>query len=73
METVKAKEKEMVVVQPSVRRERYLATEKHQRYKILFVCLLYFFVASFLLRGEFSFLFFLEALLIFLDPGFEIV
>jgi hypothetical protein len=53
---------------PFERRERYLATRKHKRYKI-FLCL---FVGSFLFGGEFSFLFFLEALLIFLYPGFEI-
>jgi len=58
------------------------ATKKHKRHKehitaeeslLCYLCLLCFFVASSLLRGEFSFLLFVESLLIFLEPGFEIV
>ena len=53
-----------------------LATKRHKKHKILeenLLCFLCLFVASFLLRGEFSFLFFVEALPIFFEPGFEIV
>ena len=50
--------------------KRHKRRKKHKKDSENFLCL---FVASFLLRGEFSFLFFVEALLIFLEPAFEIV
>src|ERR1041384_309255 len=56
--------------------KRHKRRKKHKKDSENFLCLLCFlclFVASFLLRGEFSFLFFVEALLIFLEPAFEIV
>src|ERR1044072_2974467 len=50
--------------------------QKHKRHRPAEETLFWFlllFVASFLLRGEFSFFFFVEALLIFFEPGFQIL
>ena len=47
--------------------------KEHKTIAATHVCFLCLFVASFLLRGEFSFLLFVEAFLIFLEPGFEIL
>jgi len=83
METVKAK----VTATPLVATRQFvqshqqatkekLATKRHKKHKILgenLLCFLCLFVTSFLLRGEFSFLLFVEALPIFFEPGFEIV
>ena len=51
--------------------------KKHKRFSRTILCLSYLLwslvaVASSLLRGGFSFLFFVETFLIFLDPHFEI-
>jgi hypothetical protein len=62
--------------EPQNERALRLATKKHKKHKRFsktILCFLCFFVASFLLRGGFSLLFFVETFLIFLDPGFEIV
>ena len=60
--------------QEAAKRDR--PTKKHKEHKTIserLLCFLCLFVASFLLRGELSFLLFVEALLIFLEPGFEVV
>ena len=52
------------------------STPEHKNHKRLskpLLCFLCLFVASSLLRGGFSFLFFVETFLIFLQPRFEIV
>src|SRR5262245_9972856 len=69
----------VAVVRRSARKPS-TATKTHKRHKKefecslsnSFLCLLCLFAASFLLRGEFFLLFFVESFLIFLDPGFEI-
>ena len=80
METVKAMEKvmQLVVLHPFVltHQKAKLTTQRHKKHKTIsenFLCLLCLFVASFLLRGEFSFLFVVKTFLIFLEPGFEIL
>jgi hypothetical protein len=64
----------------ALKNQKNLATKRHKKHKRLNKSILCFlcpfvalFVASFLLRGGFSFLFFVETFLIFLDPRFEIV
>jgi len=83
METVKAKVMVMhsaaLLFEPSYAKA---ATERHKRHKThkkhktaeeSLLCFLCFFVASSLLRGKFSFLLFVKSLVVFLEPGFEIV
>ena len=85
METVK----EMATVRPAAvahlfELKNFQPTQEHKKHKQLNKSLLRFFVsllclfvtlfvASSLLRGGFSLLFFVETFLIFLYPGFEIV
>ena len=65
-----------VVKSEQATQEQHSTTVRHKEHKRLSKAILWFlclFVASFLLRGEFSFLFFVETFLIFLEPGFEIL
>ena len=55
------------------RHKRHKTHKKHKTVEESLLCFLCFFVASSLLRGEFSFLLFVKSLVIFLEPGFEIV
>jgi hypothetical protein len=84
MEMVKvtAMERPGAVVHLSAQTAQHLSTKKHKRHKkhkrafekiLCLLCVLCLFVASSLLRRKFAFLFFVESLLIFLDPGFEIL
>src|SRR6185503_11192467 len=77
-ETVKVKgtAKPAAAAHRSAPRNQHSATKRHKKHKRLnksFLCFLCLLVASFLLRGGFAFLFFVETFLIFLDPRFEIV
>src|ERR1051325_7909588 len=60
----------------SVKTEPHLDTKKqkkHKKFEQPILCFLCLFVASSFLRGGFSFLFFVETFLIFLNPRFKIV